>query len=45
MPDGFSFHGDSIIVDMVRKFSQDRLLPLAAAPLSQNTCATAGSGR
>ena len=30
MPDGFSFHGDSIIVDMVRKFSQDRLAPLAA---------------
>jgi hypothetical protein len=23
----------------------ERLLPLAAAPLSQNTCATAGSGR
>lgn len=30
MPDGFSFHGDSIIVDMVRKFSQERLGPLAA---------------
>lgn len=31
MPDGFSFHGDSIIVDMVRKFSQERLAPHAAA--------------
>ena len=31
MPDGFSFNGDSIIVDMVRKFSQDRLAPFAAA--------------
>jgi butyryl-CoA dehydrogenase len=31
MPDGFSFHGDSIIVDMVRKFSQERLAPFAAA--------------
>ena len=30
MPDGFSFHGDGIIVDMVRKFSQERLAPLAA---------------
>jgi butyryl-CoA dehydrogenase len=30
MPDGFSFNGDSIIVDMVRKFAQDRLAPLAA---------------
>ena len=31
MPDGFSFNGDSIIVDMVRKFSQERLAPHAAA--------------
>ena len=31
MPDGFQFNGDSIIVDMVRKFSQDRLAPFAAA--------------
>ncbi len=31
MPDGFSFHGDTLIVDMVRKFSQDRLAPHAAA--------------
>lgn len=30
MPDGFSFNGDSLIVDMVRKFSQDRLAPHAA---------------
>jgi butyryl-CoA dehydrogenase len=31
MPDGFQFNGDSIIVDMVRKFSQERLAPQAAA--------------
>lgn len=31
MPDGFSFNGDGIIVDMVRKFSQERLAPHAAA--------------
>lgn len=31
MPDGFSFNGDTLIVDMVRKFSQDRLAPHAAA--------------
>ncbi len=31
MQDGFSFHGDRIVVDMVRKFSQERLAPLAAA--------------
>ena len=31
MQDGFSFNGDSIIVDMVRKFSQERLAPHAAA--------------
>ena len=30
MPDSFSPNGDTIIVDMVRKFSQERLLPHAA---------------
>jgi butyryl-CoA dehydrogenase len=31
MPDGFQFNGDSMIVEMVRKFSQERLSPHAAA--------------
>src|ERR1700678_612614 len=31
MPDSFPVHGDTIIVDMIRKFSQERLAPLAAA--------------
>jgi hypothetical protein len=31
MPDSISPHGDTLIVDMIRRFSQDRLAPLAAA--------------
>ena len=31
MPDSSSQYGDSLIIDMVRKFSQERLAPLAAA--------------
>ena len=30
MPDSLPIHGDTIIIDMVRKFSQERLAPLAA---------------
>src|ERR1700678_2601798 len=30
MPDSFPVHGDTIIVDMIRRFSQERLAPLAA---------------
>lgn len=30
MPDAIPMHGDTIIVDMIRKFSQERLAPLAA---------------
>src|ERR1700754_1561019 len=30
MPDSFPVHGDTIIVDMIRKFAQERLAPLAA---------------
>ena len=30
MPDSLPMHGDTIIVDMIRKFSQERLAPLAA---------------
>ena len=30
MPDSLPVHGDTIIVDMIRKFAQERLAPLAA---------------
>src|ERR1019366_2386183 len=30
MPDSLPVHGDTIIVDMIRKFSQERLAPFAA---------------
>src|ERR1700689_598469 len=30
MPDSIPVHGDTIIVDMIRKFAQERLAPLAA---------------
>ena len=30
MPDSLPMHGDTIIIDMIRKFSQERLAPLAA---------------
>ena len=30
MPDSISPHGDTLIIDMIRRFSQDRLAPLAA---------------
>ena len=30
MPDSISAHGDTMIVDMIRRFSQERLAPLAA---------------
>jgi hypothetical protein len=30
MPDSLPIHGDTLIIDMVRKFSQERLAPLAA---------------
>ena len=30
MPDSFPVNGDTIIVDMIRKFTQERLAPLAA---------------
>jgi alkylation response protein AidB-like acyl-CoA dehydrogenase len=30
MPDSISPHGDTLIIDMVRRFSRDRLAPLAA---------------
>ena len=30
MPDSFPIHGDTIIVDMIRKFAQERLAPFAA---------------
>src|SRR5258708_3669736 len=30
MPDSFPVNGDTIIVDMIRKFAQERLAPLAA---------------
>src|ERR1700710_2374441 len=30
MPDSISPHGDSLIIDMIRRFSQERLAPLAA---------------
>lgn len=31
MPDSYTPNGDTIIVDMVRRFAQERLLPHAAA--------------
>jgi butyryl-CoA dehydrogenase len=30
MPDSISPHGDTLIIDMIRRFAQDRLAPLAA---------------
>src|SRR5258706_5396025 len=30
MPDSLPVHGDTIIIDMIRKFAQERLAPLAA---------------